>query len=419
MLYLKLIQVDVITSNFVPTADYINIRVDAVVNVKISNKLEHLDLAAINFLNMSPEDIKKIAMQVLEGNIREIVGKMCLRDMVTDREKFSNEVKANAIPDLEKMGLEIISFNVQNFSDEGDVIKNLGIDNISKIKKDAAIAKANAEMEIAKAQSEADRLSNEAYVASQLDISKKKTDLDIKISELKVQSDSKKADADAAYSIQQQTQRKAIEISTAEANLAKLNKETEVQTAQVALTERTLEANVRKTAEAERFKIQQEADAELYRRQKVAEAAAYEAKQALEAEKAKAEATRYTLEQEAEGIRAKGIADAEAIKAKALAEAEGISAKADAQAKMADAAKLEMLTKVLPEVARAVAEPLSNVDSITLYGEGNSGKMIGDIMTSIDKIAAGTGIDIKAVLSGLTGGLISKSLPASQTESDK
>ena len=134
-LNLRLIPIDVKTSNAVPTADYININVDATVNVKISNESEKLRLAAENFLNKNTEYIAGVAREVLEGNVREIVGKMKLEEMVSDRQKFATLVKENAEPDLAAMGLDIISFNVQNFVDGNEVIENLGIDNIVKSKR--------------------------------------------------------------------------------------------------------------------------------------------------------------------------------------------------------------------------------------------------------------------------------------------
>ena len=140
-LNLQLIPIDVKTSSAVPTADYININVDAAVNVKVSSDSERLRLAAENFLNRPTEYIGQVAREVLEGNMREIVGKMNLEEMVSDRQKFAELVKENAEPDLAAMGLDIISFNVQNFVDENGVIENLGVDNIVKIQKKAAISR--------------------------------------------------------------------------------------------------------------------------------------------------------------------------------------------------------------------------------------------------------------------------------------
>ena len=139
-LSLKLIAIDVKTTNAVPTADYINIQVDAAVNVKVSSEPDKLALAAENFLNQNTQYIANIAREVLEGNMREIVGRMRLEEMVSDRQKFANLVKENAEPDLAAMGLDIVSFNVQNFVDDSAVIENLGVDNIVKIQKNAAIS---------------------------------------------------------------------------------------------------------------------------------------------------------------------------------------------------------------------------------------------------------------------------------------
>lgn len=250
-LNLRLIPIDVKTSNAVPTADYININVDATVNVKISNDPEKLRLAAENFLNKNTEYIASVAREVLEGNVREIVGKMRLEEMVSDRQKFANLVKENAEPDLAAMGLDIISFNVQNFVDGNDVIENLGIDNIVKIKKSAAIAKAESERDIKVAQAAADKESNDAAVEAQTEIAKKQNELAIKKSELQMEADTKKAMADAAYEIQKEEQRKTIEVTTANADIAKQEREIELKQKQVAVTEQSLEAEVKKKAEAE------------------------------------------------------------------------------------------------------------------------------------------------------------------------
>lgn len=407
-LNLQLIPIDVKTSTAVPTADYINIRVDATVNVKISDNEDRLKLAAQNFLNKKPDYIGGVAREVLEGNVREIVGKMALEEMVSDRQKFAVLVKENAEPDLAAMGLDIISFNVQNFVDNNSVIENLGVDNIVKIQKNAAISRAESEKEIAKAQANAKREANEAEVNAESEIAIKQNELAIKKAELKKESDVKKAEADAAYKIQEEEQRKTVEITTANANLAKQEKEILLKQKEVEITEQTLEAQVKKKAEADRFAKQQHADAQLYERQREAEARKFETEKEAEAMKAQAEAKRYTMEQEADGIRTKGLAEAEAIRAKAVAEAEGIEKKAEAMAKMGEAAVLEMYFKALPEVVKNAAEPLASVDRITMYGDGNSTKLMKDVMGTVVQVTDGlkesTGVDLQAVLSGFLAG---------------
>lgn len=183
-LSLQLIPIDVKTSSAVPTADYINIKVDAAVNVKISDTPDLLNLAAQNFLNRKVDYIASVAREVLEGNMREIVGKMELQEMVSDRQKFANLVKENAEPDLAAMGLDIVSFNVQNFVDDSAVIENLGVDNIVKIQKNAAISRAVSEKEIAKARAIAQKEANDAEVAAAQEIAEKKTELAIRQAEL-------------------------------------------------------------------------------------------------------------------------------------------------------------------------------------------------------------------------------------------
>lgn len=453
-LNLQLIPIDVKTSSAVPTADYININVDAAVNVKVSSDKTRLQLAAQNFLNKPVDYIGSVAREVLEGNMREIVGKMNLEEMVSDRQKFAELVKENAEPDLAAMGLDIVSFNVQNFVDENGVIENLGVDNIVKIQKNAAISRAESEKEIAKARAIAKKEANDAEVSSELEIAnaqaeaqkkkaivqananresqeaqieadtliaQKENELAIKKAELQKDADTKKASADAAYSIQQETERKTVEIATADANLARQEKAIALKEKEVELTERTLEATVKKQAEADKYAKQQEADAKLYEtqrqseaklfeRQKNAEAEKFEQEKKAEAEKATADANRYTMEQEAEGIRSKGQAEADAIKAKALAEAEGIEKKAEAMKQMGEAAVLEMYFKAMPEIAKNIAEPLAKVDKITMYGDGNSSKLMKDIMNTLNQVTDGmkesTGIDLSSVLAGFAGAKI-------------
>ena len=397
-LNLRLIPIDVKTSNAVPTADYININVDATVNIKISNDPEKLRLAAENFLNKNTEYIAGVAREVLEGNVREIVGKMKLEEMVSDRQKFANLVKENAEPDLAAMGLDIISFNVQNFVDGNEVIENLGIDNIVKIKKSAAIAHAESERDIKVAQAAADKESNDAAVAAQTEIAKKQNELAIKKSELQMEADTKKAMADAAYEIQKEEQRKTIEVTTANADIAKQEREIELK--------QSLEAEIKKQAEADKYAAQQRAEAELYQRQKDAEARQFEAQREAEARKAQAEAERYAKEQEAAGIRAVGEAEASAIQAKGIAEAEAMEKKAEAYAKYNKAAVAEMMIKVLPDIAAKVAEPLGQIDKITIIGGGEGGNGVDQVAGNVPVVMAkvfesmkeATGIDLADII---------------------
>ena len=406
-LSLKMFSVDVKTTDFVPNAEYINVKVDATVKIRIGQSEEMMTLASKFFLNEGESMIIRRVQDTLEGNMREIVGQMKLEEMVIDRKAFGERVQENAVPDLMKMGLEMISFNVQSFSDQNNVIEDLGIDNISQIKKGAAIAKAQADHDIAISQAQAAKEANDARVQADMEIAEKQTSLAIRQAELKQQSDVKKAEADAAYKIQEQQQRKTIEVTSANANIAKAEREAELKAREVEVRKQTLDAEIRAKADAERYRQEQEAQAQLFKRQKEAEAKRFEQEQEAIAAMKMAEAEKFAREQEAAGIAAVGKAEAEAIRAKALAEAEGIDKKAEAMKKYGEAAVVEMIMAALPEIAKNVSEPLSKVDKITMYGEGNSAKLVGDIVNSTTQItegiSAGMGIDLKSILLGAMG----------------
>ena len=409
-LYLGQMTVDIKTEQSVPTNDFINVNVDAVAKVRISPTPDGIRLAAKNFLNKKALDITQDLQDSLQGNMREIIGTLSLKSINTDRDSFSDQVMSKASRDMEKLGIEILSCNIQNVTDDNGLIRDLGADNTARIKKDAAIAKAQADRDVAIAQAEANKQANEAEVLSKQEIAQRNTDLAVKQADLKVQSDTKQAIADAAYEIQRQEQQKSIEATTVNAQIAKAEREAELRAKEVEVRQKTLDADIRAQADAERYRQEQEAQADLFRRQKDAEAKKYEQIQEAEAMKAQAEASKYAREQEAAGIKAVGEAEAAAIKAKAVAEAEGIDKKAEAMQKYGEAAVIEMIMAALPEIAKNVAEPLSKVDSITMYGEGNSAKLLQDIVNGTTQVTEGIshsmGIDLKSLLAGMVGGKV-------------
>ena len=243
-------------------------------------------------------------------------------------------------------------------------------------------------------------------VAAQTEIAKKQNELAIKRSELQQESDTKKAMADAAYEIQKEEQRKTIEVTTANADIARQEREIELKQKQVSVKERALEAEVKKQAEADKYAAQQKADAALYQRQKEAEAKQFEAQREAEARKAQAEADRFSKEQEAEGIRAVGEAEASAIQAKGIAEAEAMERKAEAYAKYNKAAVAEMMIKVLPDIAAKIAEPLGQIDKITIIGGDGDGNGINQVAGNVPVVMAklfesmkeATGIDLSEII---------------------
>lgn len=362
-LELKMISVDVKTKESVPTNEYINVNIDSAVKIKVGSSKEMLEKAASNFLNKNEDYIRNSVGDVLEGNVREIIGQMRLEDIVQDRKMFAEKVQENAAPDMARMGLEIVSFNVQNVTDEGNVIENLGIDRVVSISKSAQISRAESERDIEVAKANATKQANDARIEAETAIAERNNELEIKKQELKRAADVKKAEADAAYEIQQQEQRKTIEITTADANIAKQEKEIELREKEIAVKEKTLDADIRKQAEAEKYATQQKADAQLYQRQKEAEAKQFE-----------------------------------------------IQKQAEAMAKYGKAAMTEMIIKVLPQMAEAIAKPLESIDKVTIIdggsGENGVGTFSGNVPSvlakTIESIKETTGFDLTEVMKANT-----------------
>jgi len=365
-LYLGQMSVDIKTGQPVPTNDFINVSVDAVAKVQVERTPEGIRLAAKNFLNRNPDEIANELQDSLEGNMREIVGTLTLKDINTDRDSFSDQVLNKAAIDMKKLGIEILSCNIQNVTDENGLIRDLGMDNTSKIKKDAAIAKANAERDVKVVQAEADKTANEARVKADTEIAERQNELAIKRSELKRLSDIKQAEADAAYEIQRQEQMKTIQAATVNAEIAKAEREAELKQKEVTVKEQMLAAEIKKQAEAERYAVEQKAEAELAKRQRDAEAELYEQQKIAEAIRAKGQA-------EADAIRLKGEAEAAAIRAKGEAEAAAMDKRAEAMKKYGQAAMAEMAIRIVPQVAAEIARPLSSIDKVTVIGSSASG----------------------------------------------
>ena len=429
-LYLGQMTVDIKTEQSVPTNDFINVNVDAVAKVRIGATPEAIQLAAKNFLNKKPEAITLDLQDSLQGNMREIIGTQDLRSLNVDRDGFSNQIQEKAAPDMAKLGIEILSCNIQSITDGEGLIHALGADNTCKITKDASINKANAERDVAIARAEAAKQSNDARVASETEIAIRNTELAVKQADLKKQADTQAAIADAAYEIQRQEQAKEINIKTVEAEAAKsirqqerqkeinrLTIEAEVEKAkqeqllreqEIAIQQKRLDAEINKQADAAKYQKEVDAAAELEQRKRKAEAERYEAEQQAAAVKAKAEAELFAKQQEAAGIKAVGEAEAAAIRAKGEAEAAAMDKKAEAYKKYNGAAIAEMMVKILPDVAAKVAEPLTSINDVHVYGTsgseaaGISGNVPVVMRQTMEVIKEATGVDMASIMQNNT-----------------
>ena len=394
---LENIQVDFTSRNEIPTQDAIHVLVDAVANMAISKDPVRQEIAASKFAGYTIEQIRDIVIPVLEGNIREIISQTQFEDLIRgDKKVFAERIQENVTPNLADLGIDLTTFNIQNFSDKNGVIRDLGIENIEKIKKEASIAAAKAKAEVAVAQAEADKAANDAKVAAATEIARTQTEFAIEKAEMQKKADTEQAKADAAKQIEAENQRREQEIATANANLARQEKEIELQERAVAIKEKALEAEVKKTAEAKKYAEQQAADAALYATQKASEAELFERER-------KAEAERIEAEKQAEAQ-------------KALAEALKVQGEAEAMKQYGEAAMADMQMEALktyfeqlPAIAAAIGEGYQGVDKIVMLGN-DSGQLAGNIMSTATQISEGMsqslGIDLKSLLAGFMGGKI-------------
>jgi len=397
-----LMQVDIKTAQPVPTKEYISVLVDAVANIKIGTDDLSIATAAEQLLHYNSDQIKALAKDVLEGNMREIIGQMTIAELVQNRDKFAQESIKAAMSDMGNMGLEIINLTIQNFSDkDGQVIETMAIQNVVDKERDAAIARAKAQQE-----------GHKAEIEAQAAIAEQDKQLALLKAAYQIESDQEKAKADEAYRIEQERVRKVYEEERAAAELTKLEKETQLKKQEVEIERERLNVQVREKAaadkdarvfqvEAENMQIRKKAEAEKDARMFDAEAERYE-------RQAKADAQLYEAEKEAEAIRLKGEAEAEAIRLKA-----------EAMKLYGQAAMLEMVVNKLPEIARSVSEPLSKTEKIILFGEGGASSMArdtaGTMLQTFEAVKDTVGLDIPQMLKDVsTGGLVGKAGPAAQ-----
>lgn len=369
-----LTQVDIVTAQPVPTKEYISVLVDAVANIKIGSDDLSIATAAEQLLHYSPEDIKALAKDVLEGNMREIIGQMTIAELVQNRDKFAQESIKAATADMSNMGLEIINLTIQNFSDtDGEVINTMAARNVAEKQQDKRIAEA-----------EANKQSRFAEMQAEAEVAEQERNLEVQRASYKQEMEQARAKAEEAYRIEQERIRKTYETEHAAAELTRLEKETELKRQAVEIERERLNVEIREKAAAEKDRQIAEAEAARIRRQ------------------AEADAELYAAQKEAEAIRMKGEAEAAALRMKA-----------EAMQLYGQAAMMEMIADKLPEIARAVSEPLGKTEKIILFGEGGATSMArdtaGTMLQTFEAVKNTVGIDIPQIIKDVsTGGLVGK-----------
>lgn len=354
-LSLGAVQVQLTTENDIPTQDAILIHACAVANFQIGQTPELIETASKNYLNLDKEEMTRQVTEVMLGKMREVIGQMDLKELMRDRESFNAKVFGGSKDDLANLGLELRTFNVQDFSDSQGIIRSMGADQAAEIKKEAELAQIKAAEEVAIRQNQ----------------------LDLKQADLKKQADKAKAEADMVKATVTAEKQRELYIAQQEAEIAAETKKVELAERQADVRERELNATVKKQAEADRYAAEQAAEADLYKRTK------------------QAEATR--LKGESEGV---------AEKAHGEGVAAGIKAQAEAYNGMDNPYLLaNRYIDIMPKVAEQVAKPLTAVDSIKMYGSGNAQKLVKETTSIVDQVASGlkdsTGIDLPSLLNGL------------------
>lgn len=395
---LELMSFDVAPTQALYTTQGVAVNVEAVTQIKVRSDEESIKTAAEQFLSKAQSDRENLIRLVMEGHLRGIVGQLTVEDLVKDPESVGAKMLRTVTPDMEKMGLEVISFTIKDVRDENDYITNMGRPQIAQIRKQADIAaalaardtqiqQANASREAAVARASADQERVKAeteslalQAASQRNLALKKAEFDAEIKK-------QQAAADKAYDIQSNVTQQQVVAEAVRVTEVEKNAQIKVQQAEIQRRELELQATIQKAAEAERRRIETVAEAE---RQRLI----LEAQGQADAAKARglgdADASRARGLADAEVIRARGLAEAEVIRAKGEAEAEAMKVKAAAFHEYNQAAVLDKLLSNMPDVVRAIAEPLSKVDRVTIVstGDGNEGMGANRITGDIMKVAA-------------------------------
>lgn len=377
---LELMSFDVAPQQNLYTNQGVSVRVEAVTQLKVRSDRESILTAAEQFLSKTPQERESMIRLVMEGHLRGIVGQLTVEQIVKEPEMVSEKMRSTSSADLAKMGLEVVSFTIKEVRDENDYITNMGRPEIERIKKEANIAAAMAARdtqiqqaaafrEAAVAKSSADQQRVEAEAASETKQAEFQRDLALKRAEYDAEVKKQEVVADKASELQQQIVQQRIVAEAARAQEIDRTAQIKVQEAEAQRRQMELEATVIKVAEAEKQRVATQADAERQRMSLEAEgrAAALRAQAAAEAEAAKVRGAA-----DAEAARLRGLAEAEVIRAKGEAEAEAMRTKAAAYNEYNQAAVLDKVISNLPEVVRAIAEPLAKVDKISIVSTGGA-----------------------------------------------
>ncbi|MBB6733755.1 flotillin family protein [Cohnella zeiphila] len=395
-----------VTTPEVYTEQGVPVLTDAVAIIKIGGSVEDVATAAEQFMGKPTQALQSEAQEVLEGHLRAILGTMTVEEVYRNRDKFAQEVQGVAARDLKKMGLQIVSFTIKDVRDKHGYLEALGKPRIAAVRRDADIAEAQAIRDSRIQKALAEEEGQKAELLRDTNIAEATKEKELKVASFKREQDSAKAEADQAYSIQEARSKQSVVEEQMKVELVRKEREIDLEAKEILRREKQYDAEVKKKADADRYAVEQAAEAEKARQLREADALQYR----IEAEaKASAEQKRLNGLAEAEAQRAKGTAEAEVVRLRGLAEAEAKEKLAQAFEKFGEAAVLDIIVKMLPELAGKVAEPISSIDKLTVVdtGHGEGAARVSNYVTSLmatapEMLKNVSGIDIGKLVQGLT-----------------
>ena len=396
ILSLELMTIDVQTPE-VYTSKGVPVRVDGVAQIKIKGDDISIATAAEQFLSKPTEEIKNVAMQTLEGHLRAILGTMTVEEIYQNRDAFASKVQEVAATDMQNMGLAIVSFTIRDIRDSQGYLEALGKPRIAQVKRDAQIAQAEADRDAMIKSSQATQAGQEAKFAADTKIAESQRDYQTNVAQYQAAVNQRKAEADLAYDLQKYKTGQLVKAEEVQVQIIEKQKQIELQQQEILRRQRELEATVQRPADAERYKVETLANARKFQLETEAAGAAAAAKaQGF----ANAEVNQATGLAEAEANKARGLAQAAIIEAQGKANAEATRLKAEAFQKYNEAAVIELLVRVMPDIAAKIAEPLSKTEKMVIINSGpgpggGASKLTGDVTQIIAQLPP--------VLESLTG----------------
>src|SRR5690242_14781809 len=396
VLSLELLTIDVQTPE-VYTSKGVPVKVDGVAQVKVKGDDISIATAAEQFLSKGREDIRNIATQTLEGHLRAILGTMTVEDIYQNRDAFASKVQEVAAGDMANMGLQIVSFTIRDIRDSQGYLEALGKPRIAQVKRDAVIAQAEADRDATIRSAQAQQAGQEAKFAADTKIAESQRDYQMNVAQYQAAVNQRKAEADLAYDLQKYKTGQLVKAEEIQVNIIEKQKQIELQQQEILRKQRELEALVQKPADAERYKVETLANATKFQLETEATGAASAAKATGFAN---ADVSKATGIAEAEANKARGLAEAAVIEAQGKATASAMQQKAESFKQYNEAAVIEMIVRVLPEVAGKISEPLSKTEKIVIINSGNgpgggASKLTGDVTQIISQLPP--------VLESLTG----------------